>query len=164
MKFKHWLTEEYLSYTPNVIYIGAILTRDAQRKLFESVNKIVPIPQEWKRLCHHMTIRFKPTDASQYPTFGESVSLIVTDLAANEKCVAVKVEPNTHKEQLKMPPEQLPHITVATAPGVSPVYSNEILRGVTQKMPQTLVLEAFIGAKLKHGIAPERKDAAYESF
>jgi hypothetical protein len=149
----------------DIIYVAAMLTRESQQRLYESISRQVAVPQDWKKFCHHMTIRFKPTDVSQLPVLGEEVSLIVTEVAADEKGVAVKVEPNTNSRDLKMPADQLPHVTVAVAPGVSPVYSNELLRkGISVKMPQALVLSAFVGAKTKTGIMPERHDAAYESF
>lgn len=153
----------------SILYIGVILTRDSQQKLYDAISKRVNIPQDWKKICHHMTTRFvggKPIDDSQLPTLGEEVSLVVTEFAADEKGVAVKVEPNTNRQELRMPAEQMPHVTVAVAPGVSPVYSNDLLRkGINEKMPQALILSGFIGAKMKSGeIVPERSDVAYESF
>lgn len=149
-----------------IMYIAAMLTKDSQKALYESIAKRISIPDNWKKYCHHMTIRFKPTKDSELPVFGESVTLVVTEIASDEKGVAVRVEPNTVGKELNMPPEQLPHITVATAPGVSPVYSNDLLRkGIGFKMPQALLLNAYIGAKMKSGpIMPERHDSAVESF
>ena len=149
-----------------IMYVAAMLTKDSQKVLYESISKRVSIPNDWKKYCHHMTIKFKPTKDSELPVFGENVTLVVTEIASDEKGVAVRVEPNTDGKELHMPPEQLPHVTVATAPGVSPVYSNDLLRkGIGFKMPQALLLNAYIGAKMKSGaITPERHDRAVESF
>lgn len=164
LEFVPALTEKPKS--SEILYVAAILTRDAQESLWKSITSRVAIPTDWKAYCHHMTIRFKPTDDSQLPILGEDITLIVTNIFADDKGVAVSVEPNTNRRELHMPAEQKPHITVATAPGTPPVYSNELLRkGESMKMPQALPLEAFIGAKLLYGpIMPERGDAARESF
>ncbi len=157
---------EQKAKSAEILYVGAILTKDSQEHLWHSISKRVAIPADWKRYCHHMTVRFKPTDDGQLPVFGEDVTLVVTEIYADDKGVCVRVEPNTNNRELHMPPDQIPHVTVATAPGVSPVYSNELLRkGSGLKMPQALILAAFLGAKLKRGaIMPERDDAALEDF
>ena len=168
MNFSKWL-ENDITYQPkssDISYIAAMLTKNSQQALFHAISKMVQVPPNWVKYCHHMTIKFKPTDDSQIPVLGEEVTLVVTHVSADEKGVAVKVEPNTNKGELKMPHDQLPHITVAVAPGVAPVYSNELLRkGVSQKLPNALMLQAFTGAKLKSGpVMPQRNDIALEKF
>lgn len=158
---------EALAGKPNsseIIYVAAMLTRASQVELWETVKNMVDIPNDWKKFCHHMTIRFKPTDDHQLPVFGEDVSLLVQEVSADEKGIAVKVKPDT--ASFDMPVDQIPHITIATAPRISPVYSNELLRkGIGVRLPQPLRLTAFTGAKMKNGsIMPERRDVALESF
>ena len=150
----------------DIMYIAAILTRKSQKKLWDYVRDKVEIPADWKKYCHHMTIRFMPKDDKVLPILGLEVTLVVTDIYADDKGVAVRVEPNTNSQELHMPPEQLPHVTIAVAPGVQPVYSNELLRrSESMKIPQAFLLDAFTGAKLKRGpIVPEREDMAVESF
>ncbi len=152
--------------TSDILYVGAILTKDSQEALYHSISKRVAIPADWKKFCHHMTIQFKPSSEGNW-VFGEDLTLIVTEIAADEKGIAVRVEPNTNNRELHMPPDQIPHITVACSPGTPPVYSNELLRrgGSGMKMPQALPLAAFIGARMKNGkIMPERADVASENF
>jgi tRNA splicing ligase len=149
-----------------IIYIAAILTREAQETLWKSISDRVAIPADWKKYCHHMTIRFNPGNNDNLPLFGDDISLVVTEVVADNRAVAVKVEPNTNKKELHMPADKVPHVTIATAPGTPPVYSNELIQKTPgMKMPQALILPAFTGAKLKNGaVMPERKDAALESF
>lgn len=159
MTFEEWL--KLGNDIRSIIYLGAILTKTSQKTLFESINSRFNIPNDWKKYCHHMTIAFRPTNTHNFPVLGEEISLIVTDISVDSKAIAVLVEPNT---QLKMSPSQIPHITIATAPDVTPVYSNELIRKNKEKFVDTLVLNAFIGAKTNNGVMPERSDAALESF
>lgn len=147
-----------------MMYVAATLTRESQDALYKAISNLVQIPDNWTKYCHHMTIRFKPGPNDELPNFNMPVGLVVTEYAADERGVAVKVEPNTNRNELKMAPGQLPHITVATAPGVSPVYSNELLKGKTVKFPTALILESFTWAKTRSGGFPERDDLAVEKF
>lgn len=165
--FANWVGKaKEVKEKTNIIYTGAILTKESQNSLFQKVNEIHPISTEWKCFCHHVTIRFRPKDDTELIVFGDDISLIITELFKDEKCITVRVEPNSNKQELNMPVEQIPHITIATAPGISPVYSNDLLRkekGI--KMPHMLSVEAFLGAKLNNGtIVPERSDVALENF
>lgn len=173
LSFSKWMNqrmnetgEALQTKTSDIIYVAAILTKEAQMTLYDAVEKNVPIPAQWKKYCHHMTIRFKPKETDHLPVFGESITLVVTDIFSDEKGIAVKVEPNINKTSLNMPVSQVPHITIATAPGVQPVYSNELIQKGTGVKPQNIItLPAFVGAKLKHGpLMPDRKDAALDSF
>ena len=164
MRFKTWLESRELENNPvDILYVGAILTRKSQMHLLESVSRRVDIPENWKKICHHMTICFKPEGVCKIPVIGDDISLVVTEICSDDKAVAVRLEPNINKAELKMTRE--PHITVAVAPGVSPLYSNELITKPGMKMSQALILEAFLGAKLKNGtIMPERTDTALESL
>lgn len=147
-----------------MLYVAATLTRDSQRALYEAVSALVPIPADWTKYCHHMTIRFRPKPGDPLPPLNQPTELTVTEYAADEKGIAVKVEP-TSREALKLPDSQLPHVTVAVAPGVGPVYSNELLRNRTLvKFPSSLVLQAVTWAKNGSGGYPERDDLALEQF
>lgn len=157
-RFKDFIEMKELSTKMiDAIYLGAILTQESQKALFTAVSSVIHVPVSWKKFCHHMTIQFKPTSL---PTLGEDVSMVVTSLFADAKGIAVKVEP----VGVQMPTGQVPHVTVATAPGVAPVYSNELIKEQGMKMPNHLTLHAFIGAKTRSGIMPERFDTALENF
>lgn len=148
----------------NILYVGAMLTRKSQIELWEMVKTIKSVPDDWKKFCHHMTIRFKPTEDQKLPVFGEDLMLLATEISEDENCIVVEVK--VDKTNLNMPSNQIPHITIATAPKISPVYSNELLRkNIGVRLPNILRLSSFVGAKMTNGaITPERKDIALENF
>lgn len=80
-------------------------------------------PLHSKVHAHHMTVIYKPTPAQMAKLkLGDVVRLRVVAYAADDKGQAVKVAGYTHPGA-----NRAPHITVATN-GVSPVYSNELLK------------------------------------
>jgi hypothetical protein len=77
----------------------------------------------------HVTLKFKPSkaDIEKLPV-GEEALVQVLGFASDEKGQAVLVRPSVASHN------RLPHITIATARGVSPVYSNDLLaEGYTRK-------------------------------
>ena len=84
----------------------------------------------WKTYCHHMTIEFykKGTAQSLRPLeslMGSGTVLNIVGYAADDKAVALLVEPSRRIAHLVK--NANPHITIATAQGVKPSYSNELL-------------------------------------
>jgi hypothetical protein len=150
----------------NPIYIAATLTRESQLKLYEVINFIRPIPHDWKVYCHHMTIHFKPKQGDKLPHINTPVSLSVMGYAADEKGITVKVMPTPSPKELYMSENQTPHVTVATAPGVAPIYSGDLLRMYPVKainLNEPLTLDAFVWAKDFDGVV-SRNDLAYETL
>ncbi len=117
---KHLLTEwrKYLkeeSYiTPGQEYVGLILDDDSA-KLLQS--KMPSIPQGWTPGMHHMTIKFgREGVPSRYKGRNK---VKVVGLAQDDKAWAVRVETDVPTKN------DVPHITIATAPGIKPNESNE---------------------------------------
>ena len=112
------------------LYVACVLTKKAQQELFAFMRHFVTIPANWKRIGHHMTVEFhNAEEAAQDGYFGESIklgqpfTLIATHYKMDTKGLALVIQRNS---ELKISNE-CPHITVAVAPGVAPVYSNEML-------------------------------------
>ena len=93
-------------------------------------------PLHSKISAHHMTVIFKPTPAQMAKLdLGAKVSLRVDGYAADGKGQAVVLSGYRNADA-----NREPHITVATAPGVSPIYSNELIAGgVTPISGPTLI-------------------------
>ena len=110
----------------NWIYIGAFLEKPAGNNLLEFVKSHVEVPEDWKVYCDHMTIIYNDNsdNATEWRGYleqmiGTTTYLTVTHIGVSERCIAVKV--------IGFPSNNAnPHITVATAPGVRPVESNQI--------------------------------------
>jgi len=117
-----------------IVYVGVFLSPDQQWRLFD---KIFP--------CHenvfgdHLTIKFRPTaeEVAQLP-LGKQVLLEVIGVAWDEKGQAALIRGvqsnNKH-----------PHITISTARGVKPVYSNELFEKVfTMLFDEPLILSGVV--------------------
>ncbi len=82
----------------------------------------------------HVTLVFKPSPAQLEaitPHLGKEVEVEVTGMAIDDRGQAVTVE---IPSELKVTPEspkdtRIHHVTLSCAEGVSPVYSNELLKG-----------------------------------
>lgn len=90
--------------------------------------------------AHHMTIKFKPSDAeiAALP-LGQKAKLRVVGWAADDKVQAVVVEPEIPSQKA------IPHITVATEGDTPPAYANELLARNVIPFEGTLVLEGLVG-------------------
>jgi Fungal tRNA ligase phosphodiesterase domain len=104
-------------------YTGVFLDEASHRALLAWWEKHTDTPLHGKIWAHHMTIKFKPTaeDLEKTP-IGKKVHLKVIGWAADEKGQAVLVEPEGIASA-----NHHPHITISTAPGTGPVYSNDLL-------------------------------------
>jgi hypothetical protein len=112
-----------------VAYIACVLTKSAQKLLFEYISSFIDIPSDWKRFGHHMTVEFNNAQDALKPGYfgdiklGDSIRLIATHYKMDDKGLALVVE---RDERLKIS-NKVPHITVAVSPGTKPVYSNKLL-------------------------------------
>ena len=98
----------------SIIYNAVRLTNESVELL---KNRFPPVhPNEF---YHHMTINF---GVKEYPeTLGETVELTVVGYKEDESAQAVVVTGISSKNKI-------PHITLSTAEGVKPVYSNQMLQ------------------------------------
>ncbi len=112
--------------TPQWNYFGAFLKEPAKSNLMEYVKGYVPIPNDWKPYCDHMTVIYNDgsENAEEWKNncqslVGTLTNLTVTHIGKSDRAIAVRVTgfPSNNKN---------PHITIAVAPGARPVESNEI--------------------------------------
>ena len=90
--------------------------------------------------AHHMTIQFGPSEEDVAATpLGDSGSLRVVGIAQDERGQAVVVEPSYPSTKA------LPHVTVAVAEGVKPVYSNELLARGYEEVDGPLLTGTILG-------------------
>jgi hypothetical protein len=98
------------------IYIGLFLDEASNSKLFSAFA-----PKHETKYGHHTTIKFKPTPEDiEKANLGQKVTINVIGYAEDEKGQAVVVSGIDSGNKN-------PHITISTASGTSPVYSNELL-------------------------------------
>jgi len=104
-------------------YAAVVLDDSSRRQLLSWWEKHVGTPLHSNVLAHHMTLKFNPSadDLSVLP-LGDKVVLRVTGWAADDKSQVVRVKAAAKSANA------VPHVTVAIAPGVKPVYSNELLQ------------------------------------
>jgi hypothetical protein len=72
--------------------------------------------------CHHVTVAFNPSleDITKWtPHIGKKISFYTTRMVTDEHAQAIEVNAPSNNE--------FPHVTMSTAVGVKPVYSNELL-------------------------------------
>ena len=81
----------------------------------------VAFPNDWKTICHHMTIKMGELPENLKEKIGQTVTLRVTKLGKSDKAIAVGIETSLSQNAT-------PHITVAinAANGAKPKDSNEI--------------------------------------
>lgn len=114
MRLLDVLTEEQ-SY--KVSYSAVVL--DQQSK--EAILNHLSIPNNWKVICHHMTIKMGELPEDLKNRKGEKVTLRVTKLGKSDKALAVGIDTNLSQNAI-------PHITVAinSSAGAKPKDSNDI--------------------------------------
>jgi len=106
-----------------VLYTAIFLTEAA----VEDLKRLFP-PRHSKVHAHHVTLVFRPSPKdleTLEPHLGKEVEFEVVGQASDARGQAVKV---TVPEALRLD-GQVHHITVSCAEGISPVYSNELLKG-----------------------------------
>ena len=91
--------------------------------------------------------------------FGTPVYLMPKFYKMDNNAVAIIPACIPSSKQLGI--TRTPHITLAVAPGTSPVYSNELLKtGNYQEITKRIVLEAYL-TKIVSGIGPVPKIAEF---
>jgi hypothetical protein len=111
-----WLTAQ--KPVENVSYVGAFLTPMSRQRLLRDFP-----PRHSQVHADHMTVWFNPTsEFVEQVQVGRQVRLKVIGIVEDEKGQAVVIRPEGIKWM-----NRSPHITVSTATGVNPSYSNQLL-------------------------------------
>jgi hypothetical protein len=104
-------------------YTGVFLDDSSKKRLVEWWGKHTDTKLLDNVHADHMTIKYMPTAEEYKKTpLGKRVMMKVIGWAADEKGQAVLIQPKGIASANKYP-----HVTMATAPGVGAVYSNELL-------------------------------------
>lgn len=100
-----------------VSYSAVVLDQKSK----EAILNHLSIPNDWKIICHHMTIKMGELPENMKGRINEKVTLKVSELGKSDKAIAVKVD--TYLSQ-----NAIPHITVAinAKAGAKPKDSNDI--------------------------------------
>jgi hypothetical protein len=114
MRLLDILTEDQ-SY--KVSYSAVVLDHGSRSAILNHVA----FPNDWKAICHHMTIKMGELPENLKEKIGQTVTLRVTKLGKSDKAIAVGIETSLSQNAI-------PHITVAinAANGAKPKDSNEI--------------------------------------
>jgi hypothetical protein len=114
MRLLDVLTEEQ-SY--KVSYSAVVLDPQSRDRILNHLS----IPNDWKVICHHMTIKMGELPEELKNKKGEKVSLKVTKLGKSDKAMAVGIDTGLSQNAI-------PHITVAinASAGAKPKDSNDI--------------------------------------
>jgi hypothetical protein len=100
------------------------------------------------KYCHHVTIQYGGID--ELPAYlGKEVTFIAKRLYANDKAVALFGELSSADADMPIP--RYAHITISTADGVKPVYSNKLPEEGTCKMMYVVpLIKCTIGAFVEY--------------
>lgn len=114
MRLLDVLTEEQ-SY--KVSYSAVVLDPQSRQAILNHLS----IPNDWKVICHHMTIKMGELPEDLKAKMGQQVTLRVTKLGKSDLALAVGIETSLSQNAI-------PHITVAinAANGAKPKDSNAI--------------------------------------
>ena len=107
-----------------LVYVGVFLSNMDKLRLIRKYGQT-----HGDLHAHHMTVWFHSDGEADKPDFsrlpwGKDVALKVVGYVEDDKAQAVVVQPPT----ILRPAGRIPHITISTAPGVTPLYSNELAR------------------------------------
>lgn len=110
-------------------YTAIFLDPGSKRRLLMWWRTSVRLPLHPALYADHVTLRFNPSKAEVEKTpVGENALVQVLGFASDEKGQAVLVRPSVPSSN------RYPHVTIAMARGVDPVYSNHLLAaGYTRK-------------------------------
>lgn len=146
-----------------VLYIAVVLTKESQRTLFHLINSVATIPVGWRSIGHHMTVTFGGVKDAVIPgyfapdiEFGMKCTIVPVGWRMDEKGIAVNVVSSPTPPDLRVE-NSIPHITVAVAPGTTPVYSNTLLEaGVITAFTHSPFLTGYLVKVLPGGkVSPE---------
>lgn len=109
------------STDPKPLYYAVVLDDESRNKLLSSFN----VPEDWKKIAHHMTIIFNPKGNSELlektiQNLNKEVSLTATAVGKSNDAMAVKVDSEIPSVN------SIPHITIAIPPQGKAVNSNKI--------------------------------------
>lgn len=123
------------------LYIGLFLDEPSQVRVICAVQRHVGALLS-RSFAHHLTLKFKPTpeEVKALP-IGDTVTFQILGYGADEKAQALlcSVPAGLTCDNAN------PHVTVAVAEGVSPVYSNELLAQGVTRLPRPVDLTARVG-------------------
>ena len=116
------------------IYYGVFFSDEAKHAILDYTKHWIykkfnnDIPDDWKIYCDHMTLVFnngspeaqEVADFYENQMLGQSENLMITDIGISNKAIAFKVR---YYGKIA---NRIPHITVAIAPDVKPINSNDI--------------------------------------
>lgn len=102
------------------VYIGIFLTPSSRQQLLRDFPPVYA-----NVFADHVTLIFKPkeSDLAKFD-FGSIVRLKVVGYAQDQNGSAVLVD---LPSEIEKKPGQKPHITISTAPGIKPFYSNKLI-------------------------------------
>lgn len=111
-------------------YTAIFLDEGSKRRLLMWWRTAVRLPILPVIYADHVTLKYHPSKAEVEKTpLGEHALVQVIGFASDEKGQAVLVRPSVSSAN------RYPHVTISTAKGVAPVYSNTLLaEGYTRKM------------------------------
>lgn len=144
------------------VYIGVFLTPSSRAQLLRDFPPVYD-----NVFADHVTLIFKPKedDLADYD-LGSIVRLKVVGYAQDQKGTAVLVD---LPSEIRTSPGQKPHITISTAQGIKPFYSNKLIanssnvervspktyQGIVDQFPRTrkasaeLVAQRWLHSKIK---------------
>lgn len=116
------------------MFVSAVLTPESQTLL---LKRVPPIHE--KVYAHHVTMAYKPDPVTleYYRQFeGKPLRIPVVATAQDDKAQAVLVGAESENDY--------PHITISTADGVAPAYSNTLLKTVDINHVPIFTVEAIV--------------------
>lgn len=121
----------------NVVYSAVFLTPESRTELIARIK-----PSLANVIAHHVTLKFKPSQADvDALEMGRVVEMTVIGIAASDDVQAVVVA---------LPADLIcsnvyPHVTVSTAPYISPKYSNSLLISHGYTLIDPFVIRGTVG-------------------
>lgn len=125
-----------------MVYNGCFLTETGKEELgawAPCAEMGRSLPENAKTHMHHMTSYFKPKGEEKNLPYGDSVELTLIGYQVTEELGVAVVECSTPSKNT------VKHITIWTAPGVSPAKSNQVLEELGWIPADPFPIEAVVG-------------------
>lgn len=128
-----------------MVYNGCFLTRFGQNDLLTwwsfNTGGIMgsKIPENAKIHVHHMTSFFRPKGEERNLSYGEEVPLLVIGYQVTDELGVAVVQCSTPSKN------EVKHITMWTAPGVSPAKSNQVLEELGWIPADPFPIQSIVG-------------------
>jgi hypothetical protein len=106
-----------------IVYTAIVLdnrSKDTLQRMYPGVHE--------NYFANHVTLTYGKNEP--HPRQGEEVNFVADDYATDNKGEAVQVNIGGIEND-----RQIPHITISTAAGIGPRYSQELLAKGAQKIP-----------------------------